>query len=369
MFNPDPWRLKRVLVLVLLVPVLLQGCGRQPVETEKPLPAVTVQEVSLAENDYSLHTTGVVEPWEEARLSFQVPGRIELGPLEEGAVAAAGEVLASLDAADYLAQKDAAGSQLEMAGVDVDRSRADLDRYEKLYTSGAIAQKSLDDARFAFRAADAKARAAASSLRQVELAVDHSVLSAPFSGKVIKKLANRGEMVAAGTPVLYLAKLDTVKVSVNVPSSEIAIWSEGDQALVDAGGSAATAGAGGAGKVMALVHKVSPGADGLTGTFNVELKVENKDLALRPGQIVGVDRQLKTGAGLWIPLKSVVSRGQELKYVFVLDPADSLVRQKQVKLGNVLGDRVEVIEGLAAGSKIVVLMPEDLRDGDRVEVR
>jgi RND family efflux transporter MFP subunit len=256
-----------------------------------------------------------------------------------------------------------------MARVEVDHTGADLDRVEKLFASGAIAQKSFDDARFACRAADAGEKQAASSLRQAELMVEHSVLAAPFPGQVIKKLANRGEMVDAGIPVLVLAQLDTVKVAVNVPATEMNRWAAGDEAWVDPGAVPAAAAPGGAEKVKALVHRVSPGADGMTGTFRVDLKLENKGLGMRPGQIVRVDRQLKAGAGLWIPLQSVVSRGQELKYVFVVDPSQSLVHQRQVKLGAVVGDRVEALEGLEAGSRVVVLMPEDLRDGDRVEVQ
>ncbi|KJS68364.1 MAG: hypothetical protein JL50_05650 [Peptococcaceae bacterium BICA1-7] len=370
MFNKGRPGLPKVLFLALfIIIVLLPGCGRQAAEIDKPLPVVTAQEVLLTENAYSLQTTGVVEPWEEARLSFQVPGKIQWGPLEEGAVAAAGEVMARLDDADYRAQENAARSELEMAGVEVDRTGADLERYEKLFSSGAISQKSLDDARFAFRAADARAKQAASGLRQAELTVEHSILAAPFSGKVINKLANRGEMVSAGTPVLVLAQLNPVKISLAAPANEIDMWDEGAGAWVDAGGIPAAAGSGSEEKIEAVVHKVSPGAEGMTGTFRVELKVENKNLEMRPGQVVKVDRQVKTKTGLWIPLKSVVSRGQELKYVFVLDPSGPLVRQREVKLGPVVEDRVEVVSGLEPGSRIIVLMAEDLRDGDRVEVK
>lgn len=370
MFNKDLSGLPKALFLALfMLVVLLPGCGRQAAESEKPLPVVTVQEVLLTENAYSLQTTGVVEPWEEARLSFQVPGRIQWGPLEEGALAAAGEVMARLDDADYRAQEENARSQLEMAGVEVDRTRADLDRYEKLFSSGAISQKSLDDARFAFRAADARAKQAASGLRQAELTVEHCILAAPFPGKVIKKMANRGEMVAAGVPVLVLAQLNPVMISFAVPANEIDMWDEGAGAWVDTGGIPAASRSGRGEKLEAVVHKVSPGAEGMTGAFRVELMVENKNLEMRPGQVVKVERQLKTRVGLWIPLKSVVSRGQELKYVFVLDPSGSLVHQREVKLGPVAGDRVEVVSGLEPGSRVVVLMPEDIRDGDRVEVK
>lgn len=370
MLTTVPAEFKKVLVLAALIPlVFLQGCQRQAVQTEKSLPAVTVEEVKLSDTPYSLQTTGMVEPWEEARLSFQVPGKIQEGPVEEGVAVSAGQVLARLDHSDYRIQADAARYQLSLAGVDLDRARMDLERCEKLFATGAVPQKTLDDARLAFRAAGAKEGQAASALRQAELVVEHSVLNAPFTGKVLKKLAHRGEMVAAGTPVLVLARLNPVKVGVTVPANQIENWAEGAEAWVFTGGIPAAAKSGDGQKIKARVHKVSTGAEGLTGSFRVELAVENPGQHLRPGQVVNVERRVKTRTGLWVPLKSVVSLGQDLKYVFVLDPSGPVVRQRPVKLGPVAGDRVEVISGLDPGSRITVLMPEDLRDGDRVEVK
>lgn len=356
------------LALAVLL-AILPGCQKQAAQKEKPVPLVTVEEVKQSDAAYHLQTTGMVEPWEEARLSFQVPGKILEGPLEEGGVVTAGSLLARLDSSNYRAQADAARYQLDLARVELDRAGADLDRYEKLFASGAVPRKTLDDARHAFRAAEARAGQAESQLRQADLMVDHSTLTAPFSGKVLKKICHRGEMVAAGTPVLVLGQLDPVKVTVTVPASQVDNWAEGSGAWVATGGMASAITSGGGQKLKAVVHKVSPGAEGLTGAFRVELVVDNPDQALRPGQVVSVGRQVKTRAALWVPLKSVVSRGQELKYVFVLGSDGKSVALRPVKLGPVAGDRVEIVSGLEAGSRVVVLMPEDLRDGDRVEVK
>lgn len=361
---------KRFLPLALLaLLVILPGCQKQAARQEKPVPLVTVEEVKLSDAAYPLQTTGMVEPWQEAKLSFQVPGKIAGGPVEEGLMVTAGAELARLDSSDYRAQADTARYQLDLAEVELDRAGADLERSEKLFASGAIPQKALDDARYAFRAASAKAGQAASALRQAGLMVEHSALTAPFSGKVLKKLCHRGEMVAAGTPVLVLGQLDPVKVTVTVPASQVDNWAEGSGAWVAAGGITSATTDGGGQKLKAVVHRVSPGAEGLTGAFRVDLKVDNPGQALRPGQVVNVSRQVKTRAGLWVPLKSVVSRGQELKYVFVLGSDGKSVALRPVKLGPVAGDRVEIVSGLESGSRVVVLMPEDLRDGDRVEVK
>ncbi len=361
----------RALAILAVVPLvlLLHGCQKQPAEKEKPLPVITVEEVRRSDAVFSLKSTGIVEPWEEARLSFQVPGKIQEGPAEEGAVVAAGQVLARLDDSGYRVQAESARYQLDQAEVELDRAKTDLDRCERLFAEGAVPRKTLDDARFAFRAAEARAGQAASALKKADLMLEHSVLTAPFSGTVIKKIGRRGEIVAEGNPVLVLARFDPAKVVLAVPANQTGNWEEGSEAWVSTDVVPAAARAGNGRKIKAVVHKVSPGAEGLTGSFRVELAVENRNGEIRPGQVVNVERLVKTGTGLWIPLKSVISRGQDLKYVFVIDPSGPVVRQRAVKLGPVAGDRVEVVAGLEPGSRIAVIMPEDLRDGDRVEVR
>lgn len=350
---------------------VLPGCQKQqtPGQRERPAPAVTVEDVRTSESWYTVHTTGMVEAWKEARLSFQVAGRIATQPPEEGAGFSSGQALAGLDQADYRAQLEAARYLLELAGVEADRTKADLERCEKLFAEGAVSRQTLENAGFASRAAGARAGQASSTLKQAELAVDHCTLTAPFEGVVLKKLFQEGEMVGAGVPVLVLSQLNPVKVAVIVPAGQAQGWTRDTEVwIVPEKASIAGNNDGGQG-VRAVVNNVSPGAEGLTGSFRVELKVENPGRHLRPGQVVSVSRRAKTGNGLWIPVKSVVSRGEDLKYVFVLDPDGATARLRPVKLGPVAGDRIEAASGLNPGDSVLVLMPADLRDGDRVEVK
>ena len=293
-----------IISLVFLSFLLISGgCQKQEAQREKPLPLVTAQQVEARSVEYTLRTTGLVEPWTDVKLSFQVGGKIQYGPPEEGDRVSAGDVVSRLNDADYRAQMEAARCQLDLSRVETQRAGSDLDRYQKLYASGAISQKNLDDAVYAFKAAGAREGQAASLLKQAELAVEHTTLTSPFLGTVMKKISRQSEMVAAGTPVLVLGQLNPFKVVITVPA----------------------------------------------------------------GQVVEVTRSTATGNGLWIPLKSVVSRGEKLKYVFVLKP-DGTVDQREIRPGRVAGDLVQVLSGLNPGERVIVLMPEDLRNGDRVEV-
>lgn len=354
--------------LVFLSFILISvGCQKQAAQREKPLPLVTAQQVETRSVEYTLRTTGLVEPWTDVRLSFQVGGKIQYGPPEEGDRVSAGDVVSRLNDADYRAQMEAARCQLDLARVETQRAGSDLDRYQKLYASGGISQKNLDDAVYALRAAEAREGQAASLLKQAELAVEHTTLTSPFLGTVMKKISRQSEMVAAGTPVLVLGQLNPCKVVITVPSGQVENWEQGSEAWITNGEIPGSPVKGQEKKVRAVVHLISPSAEGLTGSFRVDLKVDSPEVDLRPGRVVEVTRNIATGNGLWIPLKSVVSRGENLKYVFVLK-TDGTVDQREIRPGRVAGDLVQVLSGLNPGERVIVLMPEDLRNGDRVEV-
>jgi len=361
---------KHIFILLLFICFLLisVGCQRQAAQREITYPLVTVQQVEPRSVEYTLRTTGLVEPWTDVKLSFQVGGKIQSGPPEEGDRVSTGAVLARLDDSDYRAQMETARYQLDLARVETHRTRSDLDRYEKLYASGGISQKSLDDARYASKAAEAREGQAASLLKQAGLTVEHTTLTSPFSGTVMKKISRQSEMVAAGTPVLVLGQNNPFKVAITVPAGQMENWKQGSEAWIVIGEIPGTQAKVQEKKIKASVHQISPAADGMTGSFRVDLKLDYSGPDLRPGQVVEVFRKTTTGNGLWIPLKSVISRGEDLKYVFVLKPDGSTVDQREIRPGQIAGDLVQVVSGLNTGEQVIVLAPQDLRNGNRVEV-
>ena len=350
---------KLVVVMLALLTMFVSGCKESSTTKAQPVPKVVVEEAKLSVVESKLQTKGMVKPWKLANLSFQIAGKLNQGPLELATPVAAGTVIAKLDDADYRVQVEVAQHQMALAAVDTERTKRDLDRYERLFKESAISQKDMDDARDQHKAALAKAGQAESAFKQATLMVEHSTLSAPFAGVILDRLREQGEMVDAGTPVVTLGQTDRVKVAITVPSDQINDWRENIKAVVFAQNGQ---------KYDALVHKVSPEAKGDTGSFEIELAVANTKNGFIPGQIVTVEHKVESDKGLWVPLKSVVSYGEELKYIYVLNNNNS-VKRSNVKLGSLVGEKVRVIEGLKAGDKIVVTMPESLRDGDRVEVK
>ena len=348
-----------LVIMLALLTMVISGCQENPTTKTQPIPKVVLEEAKLSVVESQLQTKGMVKPWKLAKLSFQIAGKLQEGPLELAAPVTAGTVIAKLDDADYRLQAEAAQHQIALAAVDTERTKRDLERYEQLFRESAISQKDIDDARDQYKAALAKAGQADSSFKQASLMVEHSTLSAPFAGIILDRLSEQGEMVVAGTPIVILGQTDRVKVVITVPSDQINAWRENTKAEVFAQNGH---------KYDAVVYKVSPEAKADTGSFEIELAVANIKNEFIPGQVITVEHKVESEKGLWVPLKSVISYGEELKYVFVLN-ANNSVKRNSVKLGPLAGEKVKIIEGLKAGDKIVVMMPENLRDGDRVEVK
>ena len=348
------------IVMLALLTMLISGCKETSTsKSVQPVPKVVVEEAKLSVVESILQTKGTVKPWKLANLSFQIAGKLQEEPLELGTPVEAGRAIAKLDDADYKVQVEAAQKQISLVAVDTERTKRELDRCEQLIAQSAISRKDLDDARDLNKAALAKAGQAETACKQAILMVEHSTLSAPFAGIILDRLIEQGEMVTAGTPVVTLGQTDKVKIAITVPSDQINSWGENTKAVVFAQNGH---------KYDATVYKVSPEARGDTGSFEIELSVANTKNEFIPGQVVTVEHNLESEKGLWIPLKAVVSYGEALKYIYVLNDNNS-VKRSNVKLGPLAGEKVRIIEGLKAGDRIVVTMPENLRDGGRVEVK
>jgi HlyD family secretion protein len=188
-----------------------------------------------------IYGSGRIET-DEVRIAPEAPGRLIENRAVEGQTMQAGELLARIDPEDYELQADRAEAQREAArrtGKQIDAqiglaahhamtAKTDLARYETLGRQGWIPAQRLDVARNSFVAAfdqvgvlrqqraeaDAQATVAAKSLALARSQIAKTRLVAPLSGSVLERLAEPGEVVAAGQPVAVLANLQRVKLKV-----------------------------------------------------------------------------------------------------------------------------------------------------------
>ncbi len=331
---------------------------------------------------------GIVLPSQQARLGFQVGGRIIGSLLDEGTTVEEGMSLASLDPADFQAQADAAGAAteaalaaveqaaalLEQADVAFNKALLDYDRAKSLYEAGALSRAQFDDAEIQLSLYEAKYRQAQAAYFEgrgasvadyqraqaqaglSQLQLGHTILRAPFGGTILKKYGESGEIVSPGAPVYIIGNLDQVKVEVTLAASALKDWQEGDPADVTSPDLPGQSWVG-------VVSRINPAVDTQTGTFLMEVKLGNPGHSLKPGMVARVASRRQTDSAVWIPVGALVKRGSAVN-VFVV--RDDRCHARYIKIGDTAGSLVEVVDGLAPGEELVVRGALYLHDGDPV---
>lgn len=376
-----------VIALFVLAAVYVLGSKKNNVDVPNPraVETIVVQDQTLRPGG---GLAGIVMPLREAKLGFQVGGRLQGPMLEEGTSVQEGMVLAALDPADYQVQAEAAGAVTEAARAGVEQARAvleqagaakqkaqqDYNRAKSLFESGAVSRAQYDDAETQLLVVSAKYREAQAAYNdgqgasvadyqkaralanQSQLQLSHTELKAPFKGTILKKLAESGEMVSSGYPVYVIGELDQIKVEVTIAAGELKDWQAGDPVKVT---SPDLPGRNWQGAVS-LIH---PSVDQETGTFLMEVSVENPDHALKPGMVASMAGLRQTRPAVWIPLGAMIKRGAEVT-VFVVRDEKSVA--KKITTGETAGNQIEVTAGLEPGEELVVRGALYLHNGDPV---
>ena len=327
-----------------LLAALLIGAAALPAGAAEPLASVAVQ-ASRAGAGASYE--GTVEAVRQAVLAAQVPGNVVELNVRAGDRVRAGQVLLRIDAraaeqgaAASAAQVTAARAALEVAAQEVARKR-------QLYARNYIAKAALDQAEGQYRAARAQVEAQAAQARAAQAQTGFHVLQAPFDGVVAALGVERGDMAMPGRALLTVYDPGALRVTAAVPSAALAAGAQGAQVQL----------ATHAEPLTPTRLQVLPTVDAASLTQQVRAELPAGLAGVVPGQFA---RLTLPGGGaalagapqrLYVPQGAVLRRA-ELTAVYVLGAqGEPLLRQ--VRLGPVQGERVEVLSGLNAGERVL----------------
>jgi len=339
-----------------------------------------------------LDASGYVVARRIATVSSKIIGKVEEVLIEEGMRVEAGQVLARLEPIDVdaqlalsRAQLESARSQLANIQAQLREAEANTTRLETLVAQQLVARAQFDQAiaqRDALRAQLATAQrnvdVATRSLRITEINKDNTIVRAPFSGVVIAKAAQPGEIVspsAAGggftrTGICTIVDMDSLEVEVDVGEAYIARVQP--KMPVEAVLNAYPEW-----KIPAEVIAIIPTADRGKATVKVRIALHSRDARIVPdmGVKVGFLEPLSADAdtadaapvGVRVPASAIVQRdGQEVAFVL---GNDNKVSRRNVRSGRALGGDREVLDGLAAGDTVVLSPAPELMDGDAVALQ
>ena len=345
--------------LALALPLAaLAGCGK-PESAPEPVRPVQLAQVTLGAMAETAGFAGEVKPRHETDLAFRIGGKIVARNADVGARVKKGQVLARLDPADVALQAEAAKAAAAAAEAEYTYAKAEFERYQSLFAQKFVSGSALDQKRNAFNASRARLDQAKAQLAVAQNQSAYATLVAPEDGVITTVSAEAGQVVAAGLPVMRLAREDEREVAISVPENRI-----DELARAKAIGVALAASPQ---KIYpARVREISPSVDPVTRTFAVRVAVLVPDAALQWGMTatVGLVAAGPADAAL-LPLTSLY-RQDDRPAVWIYDPATRKVELRLVKIGQYREDGIVVTSGLADGEWVVTAGVHKLRPGQTV---
>jgi RND family efflux transporter MFP subunit len=298
---------------------------------------------------------GVVEALRTTVVAAQVPGAVVQLEAKVGDRVAPGQVLVRLDARAADQAAAASDAQVQAARASLEIATKDFERQKQLFQKNYISQAALERAESDFKSTSAQVTAQLAQSGAARTQSGFYVVRAPFAGIVAEVPVSLGDMAMPGRPLLTLYDPAALRVTASVPQTVASRLATGQLPSVELPGLPAANQ-----WVVPLRVQVLPTVD--PGTHTVQLRADLP--AGQPGAWAGVVPGMF--ARLWLPVQvsgasagtaplSVASasivRRAEMTGLYVLDP-DGKPVLRQVRLGRVDGEQVEVLSGLMAGERV-----------------
>lgn len=350
----------RALPFAAIAALLLSACGAEQQAEDPVRPVLTVTVAPGASATREVYS-GELRARVETDLAFRLGGKIAARLVDAGARVRKGQPLARLDPEDARLGAQASRSLVASAEADLALARAELDRAADLLAKKFVSQSAFDARQAAFTAARARADQARSQASLSANQESYTTLAADADGVVVSVAAEPGQVVAAGQPVLRLARDGGMDVVVNAPESRIARLRPGQEVVIFLWADPAT-------RFPGRVREIAGGADAVTRTFMVRVTATQVPPAARIGMSATVALPQLEDAGLVVvPLTALVRRGDAAS-VWVVDPKSSRVLARPVQVGQYREDGATIVSGLAAGDVVVAAGVHKLREGQPVRV-
>lgn len=350
---------------LLVLSLALGGCAAQgKAEADKENTAVKapvlvkVQAVENGKFTDQVTISGNASPFEIAEVSAKVGGDIVfLGP-DLGANVKKGQVLARIDASRYALYREKAALGVGASQLTLEEQKKDLDRNQELYNQQAISKKEYEGAVNGYKQTEISYKMIQNDMRQAELNLQDTAITAPISGMVSARKVNSGESVNPGAPIYSLVDLSQVYVETGVAEEAVNAVKQGMKVSM-------TFPALGGMAVDGTVEAVSP-VQNDSKLYAIRILVPNKDGKIKAGMFASGQITVGNGIdGIGVP-KVAVLHNEGKDYVFILQNGKALRRDINVGLGNEAFFQVK--QGLAVGDKVIVVGHEKLNDGDAVKI-
>jgi RND family efflux transporter MFP subunit len=389
-------------VLVMAVAALTAGgCSKnesaQARGREVSAKPVEVESVRQEAVKRTVELVGTLAAVDQVTISSEADGKVSRILADLGDRVRAGQTLIQIDRekqqysleqqkatlARALAQYGAADPQhlpdvektpdVQKANADLVQAKQMFDRTTELFKRSLVPKQMLDDAATSLQSKQASYDLSLQTAKNLRASIQGSEASmkladrqlrdteirSPFDGYVEKRLVNLGELVKTQMPVMAVVRVDPLKVIAEIPE-KMAPWIKDGQPVelhVDAYPDQTFIG---------KVSRISPAVNTATRAFPFEALVPNQDARLKPGTFARVHIESdKVDSVLTLPYATMQYR-YGVNRVFVVE-GDKLA-MRELKVGDRLGDRIEIISGVKAGEQVAATDVDKLADGTKVSI-
>jgi len=333
------WRLPFYAALT----VLLASCGAPQSAPTPPRPvrSVVVKAQSLA---LSATYSGEVRARYETPLAFRVAGKLAERRVEVGTVVKKGQVLARLDEADLQLQAAASEAGKVAAQAQLTRAKSDYERFKALRERNLVSEFDFKNAQTASEVAQSQHDQAVAQARVGDNQAAYTQLIADANGVVTALQVEIGQVIAAGQPVLTLARSGEREVQVSVPEARVdelrranqiavRLWAKPDKAY------------------PGKVREIAPDTDPVTRTYRTRITVLDIDTDLKLGMTATVTLTGVGGTAVRLPLTAIYQTEQQA-HVWIVN-ANHTVSLRPVTLGDFVDNDVIVSAGVQDGERVV----------------
>jgi membrane fusion protein (multidrug efflux system) len=351
----------RVALVLLALAPLVFACSGAKDDAAVQAPPVALSDAVAIDLEDLIEATGELVSPSHAMIAAEIGGRITALYVEDGAPAARGQRVLEIDPERRNLEVRAASAgntEAKASWVEAQRAAA---RVRMLFKSNVASQAQLDQAETALELARSRADGAAARLGETLRAQRDAEVTAPFDGLIAQRFVSVGEFVQPGTRLFELVALDPIEIEFRI--------SEVDSSRVKVGQIVGVRVAPYPDELFrATVTVVAPTIDPATRTLRVKGTLPNPDARLRPGLFARADLGVaRREAVLMVPEESILQRSDgQVVFRFV---AGNRVERRVVTTGAFKDGKVEIVDGLAPGDKIVTRGHTALVDGAMVSVR
>jgi len=334
----------------LLSAILLSGCmgdKAEPETEEKQDPGIPVEVTTLERGDvYAVYTgTASLETDADALVVAKVGGQVVELMAEEGDRVEKEQVLARLDG-------DRLRLEMERAHANLRKLEQEYNRSVQLFERGLVSSGAFEDLKYELDALRAIYRLA-------QLEYDYTRIRAPIAGVVSQRHIRLGNTITANTPAFQVTALDPLIAYVHIPEREFRRLEPGQPAELRLDAIPGQS-------FRAVVQRISPVVDPVTGTFKVTMEVPGEDGRLKPGMFGRFNIVWDARRDVLLAPRVAIVDDDVSDSVFVV--TDGKAERRTVRTGYTSGSQIEIVDGLEGDEEIVVVGQAGLRDEARVEV-